>query len=102
MISPTARTIDYLDSGRPDPEPDVMGHFFHLTALHLGRDFDARDWCMCLRGSTKQDVRKGDCGIFFGAKVMSIAFGYTLNHAGKNILNSQRKMVFRGSAWTIR
>jgi hypothetical protein len=48
---------------------------------------------MRLQGSTKQDVGKGDCGIFFGTNVMSIAFGYTLNHAGKNILNRRRKMV---------
>jgi hypothetical protein len=43
VISPLARTIDYLDSGNWRPEQDIMGHFFGLLARYLGRLFDLRD-----------------------------------------------------------
>jgi hypothetical protein len=93
VISPTARTIGYLDSGRLDPESDILGDFFHLTALHLGRGFDARDWRMRLQRSIKKAPGAKDWGIFLEANCMSIAFGYTLNHAGRNNLNRRRRMT---------
>ena len=91
VISSTTRSINYRDSGRLYPELDIMDYFFHLIALHLGRDLDPRDRGMRLQGSTKQDVGRGDCSIFFGANVMSIAFRYTLKRDRMNILNQWRK-----------
>jgi len=87
VISPLARTIDYLDSGNCRPEKDLMGHFFHLLALHLGRAFDPREWRMRLNGSTKQALKSTDCGIFTGANAAAVALGYHLNFHGRNILN---------------
>lgn len=61
VISSMARTVDYLDSGRSAPEPDLLGHFFHLIALHLDRDSNLRDWRMRLQGSSKQAPGSSDC-----------------------------------------
>ena len=64
-----ARIVGNLDSRRLAPEPDLLGNFFHLIALHLDRDVDLRDWRMSLQGSSKQAPESTDCGVFCGVAV---------------------------------
>jgi hypothetical protein len=43
VISPSARTVDYLDSGIPKPEKNVMSHSFNLLSRYLEQDFDSKN-----------------------------------------------------------
>lgn len=92
-ISPLASTIDHINSGKWPPEREILGHFMHLIALHLGRDFNPRDWRRWFNGSVKQVNPSLDWGIHTEANAMAIAFGYTLNNAGRNMLNRRRKRI---------
>lgn len=97
IVSPLARTVDYLDSGNWPPEQDIMGHFFGLLSRYLGRGFNPRDWRMRFDGSIKQAPGSTDCGIHTTANMMSIAFGNYLNHIGRNILRRRERFV--SEAW---
>ena len=53
IVSPYAKTVDYLSSHPfaplgASPARNAMGHIMRLVALHVGEDFDARDWKMSL------------------------------------------------------
>jgi hypothetical protein len=92
VISPMARA-ETISTVVGQIRYQRFGPFLHLIALHLGRDFNPSDWRMRFNRSTTQAVGDTSCGIYFGANCMSIAFGYTLNHAGRPILNRTHRMV---------
>ncbi|KAF4630220.1 hypothetical protein G7Y89_g7915 [Cudoniella acicularis] len=56
VVSPLAKTIDYLDPDEKRLKPkneDVMGHILRLITMHLGGQFEPKDWLQRKNGPVK-------------------------------------------------
>ncbi|KUJ20767.1 uncharacterized protein LY89DRAFT_771785 [Mollisia scopiformis] len=91
IVSPFAKTIDLLKTDplvEPPPSAasaaaDAMGHIMRLVALHLGDEFDPRDWKMRDRGSSLNTLGTfTDHQMILAADAMALLFGYDISFLG--------------------
>lgn len=89
VISPKAKTIDYLDSwyrgARKDNSNTAITWACKLLGKHLGRSFIHTEWKARTNGSPVQrNSADSDCGVYTLMNVMCLAFGYDLDKLKKD------------------
>jgi hypothetical protein len=88
VISPEAKTVDYVcsggDTGLPDsPRSDgamCLQKIFTWLAEFIGNEegsaFIPSEWKLRTRAGRLQNLWRGDCGVYTVTHIMALAFGY--------------------------
>ena len=91
VISPEARTVDYLDSAIPRSD-EKMGVVLRLISDHLGDLFVPHEWKV-RQGYSPLQYRQRDCAIYTALNAMFIAFGYPTEYTRSDMLNRRYRMA---------
>jgi hypothetical protein len=91
VISPEARTVDYLDSAQTRADAK-MGVVLKLISDHLGSLFKPCEWKV-RQGYSPQQYNQGDCAIYTALNAMLIAFGYPIEYTRTDMLNRRYRMA---------
>jgi len=80
VVSPSARTIEWLDS---DANPGIrqIQDMCLILCAHLGANFNAHEWKIQTDRSFNQNSAAVDCAIHSTANAMALAFGYNFHNS---------------------
>jgi hypothetical protein len=84
IISPLAKTVDYLNSSTAR-DGDKMGVVFNLLLSHLGEASLPYEWRVRQGHEPVQGKASADCEIYAMTNAMFIAFGYEVDYGDKDM-----------------